>query len=428
MSLGSPVPSDAESGLKARLRRKDENAAQDHVERNSRRRRASKEKRKQEREQKKIAKGFKNKVAVSGNELIKLQGPSLPPRIDVANVAELAITRSAPVLQTQLDYQAKLDASKNFTNDMHVPDEFKEELQERENAFFRDLYKNPNLAHGHPLSHMISTHGKLLASQAGIGGAAERQAAQERPRSGGKIQLKPVAKSPRQTEIVELDFNSPYAKTQVVLTPKAVLMQQKKNRRRYRSQSPNSRIADPAFGKLDPLDGSALQARPGSSESQAAADHRSFLLNTLQRVQEQLNNPIPLEQSLGLDRAADVAGALAENGKTLDEAWEAREQAFAVVPSGMGSVYRGAIVVGGERLMAAVDIVDGDQFHITIFNPKLVNSQKLSVPMSVVIDNAPPDVTSSEDLAKFVLENLEQSAELGAFGSSGAAPNVTLQF
>ena len=46
-----------------------------------------------------------------------------------------------------------------------VPEAFRQTLQEREDAFFRELYQNPNLQRGHPLSHMVVGAAKIRAHQ-----------------------------------------------------------------------------------------------------------------------------------------------------------------------------------------------------------------------------------------------------------------------
>lgn len=415
-----------------RIKHKNHRAQQAHVERTSRLRREKKDKRRRLREQKRIAAmggpaaAAAAAAAASGrmhasrsepNFLAAKAGPTLPPRIDETNVQSMC---SSPVMRLLLredceakgegngggqgkGHEARNNDDDDDDDDRGVPEELRRELQERESAFFRDLYKNPNLDNGHPLSHMVATQAKLSIAKASVtpGGAqARRPPAQKRlqPLQGGSGTNKDV------------DWNSPYARSQVV-TP----LPRERPSRAGQGQGQPEGAGSGSNGKGTAAAGD--RARPASSDSKGAAEHRDFLLSTLERVQEQLANPMALHQAVGIENAAHEI----REGRNMDAAFAARNDALRATPTDLGRVLRAAVQIGGERLMAGVDLQMED-FHITVFNPRIGLSQRVDVPIAVVLENAPRGVTDSKDLARFLLDSLQPDIV------SDLVPNATSVF
>ncbi|CAK9085349.1 Small glutamine-rich tetratricopeptide repeat-containing protein beta [Durusdinium trenchii] len=383
-----------------RIKKKHHRAMHDHIERTTRQRRQQHAKVRMERERKHLAQHGGSIVAsATPIRLDKFREPELPPRIDESNIGTLSITRSQPVLQSQLDFENGDAAQEEAKVDLHqLPEDFRQELQERENAFFRDLYKNPNLQNGHPLSHMISSQAKLWIAKKGVSSDLRPPKADRKLGKAGppvrNTSLHLRALSPR--EIEAIDWSSPYAKSQVVSLPSKPKTPGAGQGGRRRAGSGNAASGEDSD-----------RGRPDTTESMSAQEHRDFLLKTMERVQSQLDNPMPLDQAVGLQQAADVAAHDIDEGKAMDRAWEMREKALAATPTDLGRILRTAIQVGGERLMAAVDL-QGQDFVLTVFNPRLALSQKLEVPLSVVIENAPPGTETSAELARYVLDSLEE--------------------
>ena len=97
----------------------------------------------------------------------RLQSPELPPRIDANNVHDLEIGKSMPLLSASLHAGSSRESSPSeMRASTAAPDAFRRTLQEREDAFFRDLYRNPNMQSGHPLTHMVTSHAKLEMARA----------------------------------------------------------------------------------------------------------------------------------------------------------------------------------------------------------------------------------------------------------------------
>eukprot|EP00515_Schizochytrium_aggregatum_P014615 CAMPEP_0202089550 /NCGR_PEP_ID=MMETSP0964-20121228/41396_1 /ASSEMBLY_ACC=CAM_ASM_000500 /TAXON_ID=4773 /ORGANISM="Schizochytrium aggregatum, Strain ATCC28209" /LENGTH=909 /DNA_ID=CAMNT_0048657643 /DNA_START=1 /DNA_END=2730 /DNA_ORIENTATION=- len=420
-----------------RIRTKSELAATVHVERNSRGRKQERLRRQQEKELRRAAKhssplrsNAHNPIMAEANELIRRSGPELPPRIDDKNIGALQATASQPVLQSNLDFAAAAaaasatgrggDSRSAAREDValqsydgvegeladDVPEAFRQELQERENAFFRDLYKSGNLRHDHPLSHLVSSHAKLTAISGGVAPRKPTSAGSElgvpAPR-GGQSRGKGDAGKFR---------SSPYARTQVAPNPGLGTGRHGATKRRP------GKGRDQA--KLDPLGG-----KHAMTESESAAHHRKFLLSTLQHVRDELAVPMPLYQAVGLDRAADEGERCLEEGKSLDSAWEVRNAALAATPSDLGRILRSSVKINGQRLMGAVD-VHGENFVVTVFDPRQAVSQRIDVPLSVVLENAPSNLTKSEELAQFLLESLEEAAPSDLFPH--AAVSVRVRF
>ncbi|GBG29825.1 Small glutamine-rich tetratricopeptide repeat-containing protein beta [Hondaea fermentalgiana] len=408
-----------------RLHAKNVRAQAEHIERTTRQRRERKDQRRKERERKRQAQQFMASGANPGTRLAKMAGPSMPPRIDEKSLASIAVCKSEPVLEALQKRESEL-AEAQLSRDTgglsattleevsDLPSEFQQELRERENSFFRDLYRNPNLEHGHPLAHMISAQAKVHITEAALTSDI-KSAPQPRKskRSNGRSAALPgsgggarrsstqafVSKLLSPRDLKSVDWSSPYVQPQVSGKP---LMAGRK-------RSPRSRAADQVptvDGNYDDRRPGSREDRPASRESQSAAEHREFLLKTLEHVQSQLDNPAPLNQAVGLAKSAELAGECIDQGTSLDAAWEARDRALVATPSNLGRVLRTAVHIGGERMMVAVDM-SGEDMILTVFNPRASLSQKVEVPMSVVLENAPDSCATSEELARFVVDTLE---------------------
>ena len=231
-----------------------------------------------------------------------------------------------------------------------VPEAFRQTLQEREDAFFRELYQNPNLQRGHPLSHMVVGAAKIRAHQqqmaeyqqnlaAEFGAAANDgvpiQPGQAAAPGGGSAMLQSLSQPslgapsaskpplhgsssmpPHQFETGiggdggSAVVDSPYARLQKLGPPPAGMVsvpKKKKSPKRSATQSAHgggSKKAGSRKPKKAPEDGGGFASSAGlrsknvvlSEEdlSASAASHRDFLLQTLHNVRNQLANPSPL--------------------------------------------------------------------------------------------------------------------------------------
>lgn len=418
--------SDEDPSLRrSRLHEKNQRANIDHIERTSRNRRERRERRRQDRERHRIAQQEVDSLRrpSSTSRLVKMAGPSMPPRIDEKNIASISISKSEAVLELLQKREKEIESqlsplrsaegkrpssTSSFGDVNDLSQDFQQELRERENAFFRDLYRNPNLEHGHPLSHMISSQAKVHITEAALTSGAKKDISTKRRtissphgqsrngargnRNGTRAFIAQFL-SPRELESV--DWSSPYVQTQVVTKPSGAGSN-------HKHKSPRGSKKTQLVHTVD----HTQEERPSMSDTKSASEHRDFLLKTLQHVQDQLDNPMPLAQAVGLERAAQIATESVEQGLPLDDAWEARDRALIATPSNIGRVKRAAIHVGGIRMMAAVDIHREDMV-ITVFNPRISLSQKIEIPMTVVLQNAPESCTDSESLADFVLGALE---------------------
>ena len=229
-----------------------------------------------------------------------------------------------------------------------VPEAFRQTLQEREDAFFRELYQNPNLQRGHPLSHMVVGAAKIRAHQQQM---AEFQQNLGAEITGGMQQSAPPPQvsapvaSPSSPKTAERIAASPYARLQMLsgkLPPGseperknkkgAGSKQRKKKSKQAREREAMQRGTGPG-GLDDAGTGSRLGGGGGGGGgghhmveeahlgyvteedmSASASAHRDFLLQTLRNVRDQLSNPSPLiiagmdEETDGLTSGGSVGG------------------------------------------------------------------------------------------------------------------------
>ena len=255
-----------------------------------------------------------------------------------------------------------------------VPEAFRQTLQEREDAFFRELYQNPNLQRGHPLSHMVVGAAKIRAHQKqmaeyqqnlaaefgqaanggvppmpGAGGSAMLSQSLSQPSLGAPSSMKPPLHGSSSMPLGEmmmpdgddsmidvLGADSPYAKLQKLGPPPAGMISVPKKKK-------NSSAISRHTGSAANLPSSAPKKRTGKKKkklkgqgaatassshfqpknvmlseeelSASAASHRDFLLQTLHNVRNQLANPSPLIVSgLAVQEEEDSFPALGENG------------------------------------------------------------------------------------------------------------------
>jgi hypothetical protein len=233
-----------------------------------------------------------------------------------------------------------------------VPEAFRQTLQEREDAFFRELYQNPNLQRGHPLSHMVVGAAKIRAHQQQMaeyqqslaaefgeqatGIAASTLQSMSQPSLGapsqGSLQQKPPlhgsSSLPSGLDGGDSDLppggvlgaHSPYAKLQKLGPPPRGMAQvvKKGGKKKAMSASQSQLSTAPSSSgvrkksskkkkksrpgahgsrqRRAPMDGGGVKSVQLSEEdlSASAASHRDFLLQTLHNVRNQLANPSPL--------------------------------------------------------------------------------------------------------------------------------------
>ena len=257
-----------------------------------------------------------------------------------------------------------------------VPEAFRQTLQEREDAFFRELYQNPNLQRGHPLSHMVVGAAKIRAHQqqmaeyqqslaAEFGEQAtgidantlrsQSQASLGAP-SQGSFQKPPLHGSSSMPSGLDggnsdlpvggvLGHNSPYAKLQKLgPPPQGMATVQKKSRtKKSASHSQLGTAASQSVSGPRKKGSKKKKSRPGARGQQnrgghgsknvkrvelseedlsaSAASHRDFLLQTLHNVRNQLANPSPLIVSgLAVDESMyeeDPIGSDLQGGSSI---------------------------------------------------------------------------------------------------------------
>ena len=202
-----------------------------------------------------------------------------------------------------------------------VPEAFRQTLQEREDAFFRELYQNPNLQRGHPLSHMVVGAAKIRAHQQQMAEFQQNLGAEMMGGMGGGSTPAPApapkqrAKSPGSPKTAEKIAASPYARLQMLAGKAPPMAAPSSGGKKKKSQQQKEREAiqrGTGPGGLDEAgSGSRLGGGGGGGEhhmvneanlgfvteedmSASASAHRDFLLQTLRNVRDQLSNPSPL--------------------------------------------------------------------------------------------------------------------------------------
>ena len=263
---------------------------------------------------------------------MQLEVPALPDRVLSAHDAGVVLSahdtqqyqqqaqQSLSQSVSQLYQQQELDAGGSSQSVSQLPS-----LKDREESFFKDLYRNPNLQNGHPLSHLIASQSKLEQVAIGSPGAGAGSKSRRRGgRKGGSGAAGP----------------SPYNVVQKVVVNEGAAAR-RRNRKARRNQPPLPTFKDySAFGLEGEGEGEGEQGggtktaggkgrtagkgkgrgkggpqqQPGDmAVSESAAKHREFLLNTLQDVQQQLDNPPPLlEEPAAPSASAGGGGAAAE--------------------------------------------------------------------------------------------------------------------
>lgn len=295
-------------------------------------------------------------------------GPSLPPRITLEDLGPDGLpldgTGGSSVLEQiarQGDRNVGMGASRGSSmlssagsllsrngepppeqGVQAVPEAFRQTLQEREDAFFRELYQNPNLQRGHPLSHMVVGAAKIKAHQqqmaefqqnlgAEFGGSGGISAQSRAPPSAASVKRKSKAVKGGGAEgEQERIMASPYARLQMINGPPpgkstlsssnstssqgghgsvrsvGVRKKQVDGKKRKRKKGPRQSASMPQLSQgsqigtvedhmLDSLVGGAQLGNVTEEDMSASASaHRDFLLQTLRNVREQLANPSPL--------------------------------------------------------------------------------------------------------------------------------------
>jgi hypothetical protein len=168
-------------------------------------------------------------------------------------------------------------------------------LQEREEAFFKDLYHNPNLQSGHPLAHLNASYSKLeladstaqtksapdfQAPSAGRGGPTRSRSV------GGAGGYNPYAVTQKLHDAGKASRGSRRSKGAAANSAKARAAGQIKSQG---EAAPTAEIQFNPKRKGGKKGGSAAMLN-----SKSADLHRNFLLSTLQGVRESLANPPPL--------------------------------------------------------------------------------------------------------------------------------------
>ena len=257
-----------------------------------------------------------------------------------------------------------------------VPEAFRQTLQEREDAFFRELYQNPNLQRGHPLSHMVVGAAKIRAHQqqmaefqqnlgaefggsSGGGGGGGGKHAAPPPSAAAQKRVSKAVQGGGQEGEQDRIMASPYARLQMLNGPAPGIMSTspksgggggggargggsairgkkgkkkkggKKKRGKHSASMPQLSQSSSQLGTvedhmLDHLVGGAQLGNVTEEDMSASASaHRDFLLQTLRNVREQLANPSPLiiagadEEGGGPGGESDDLGAMSGGSSFL---------------------------------------------------------------------------------------------------------------
>jgi len=190
-------------------------------------------------------------------------------------------------------------------------------LQQREDAFFKELYHNPNLQKGHPLSHMVAAEAKTRAANV----VSQKL---KKPRAGGSSNsssssalggpmdslsepsssLPPLRKSGKKggrMQHASSSGPSPYGTQQVLVDGSG--RKKRGSKLRGARAGKNKKSASSSSLTSEPSTRSVARERDGKSSnsnalqggpSESAKLHREFLMATLQDVKEQIGNPPPL--------------------------------------------------------------------------------------------------------------------------------------
>lgn len=205
--------------------------------------------------------------ATTGSSMGSNATKSLP-LLDSVGAPDLQPKHSVPVFPAPIRSASvpALSAAESYSHDGTAVD-VAALIQEREDAFFRELSADPSVRTGHPLTHLISSYTKLQN--------ADRPP--EPPQGRAAPGMKPGA--------------SPYA---VPLTlPEDTPAGRGKGRRGgaagaggNSSRASGSKSASVVSGKL---------RKPAAAMSRSSTLHRDFLLKTLNDVQHQLTTPNALK-------------------------------------------------------------------------------------------------------------------------------------
>jgi len=330
-----------------RLRRKNKLAQKEHVERNSRRRKRYHQRKLREQKLIQKSKTASNLLRYRG---LNLEGPGLPARIDAAS-------KSNPLLDS-------IEKQMQACDSQHDPSLEDFSLNDRENAFFKELLSDePRME---SLSHLVSSQAALLISTE----TAKESRKLARRREGRPRTVFKKVFSPRELEAI--DWNSPYACSQVTVPPTAVQHRTKR----------------------------AIQAA-NTVVTKASKEHKQFLRENIERVCQQLETP-QLHCTVNLAAVAAEAEEHVSNGKNLAKIWDDRE--VLLQDSSKTTLRRSSIHVSGKRFLAAVKL-RGREIHVEIFDPSSNrHAETIKLNVAEAMSSCPPDC---EELASHILENIE---------------------
>jgi len=177
-------------------------------------------------------------------------------------------------------------------------------LEEREEQFFKDLYHNPNLQKGHPLSHMISGAAKMRAANGELIQSASSPANMSATEGAGINPLPPVRSGTKRVKggdkyVGAVSASSPYYIPQKLGGSKS---KKKLGASRSKKGLLGSRSQAGSTGYNTSQQSPSKSAQKKSQKkgastlgpTESSLQHREFLLQTLQDVKEQLANPPPL--------------------------------------------------------------------------------------------------------------------------------------
>ena len=294
-------------------------------------------------------------------------------------------------------------------------------LKDREEAFFKDLYRNPNLQQGHPLSHLIAAEAQTKQAESAAPVAGGARVPRLRRRNGARGTGAPPAASP-------------YNVVQKVVggLPKA----EARRRRQAKANRPALPVFEDYRDEEDPdamaetvgMDVSAGGAikkggkkggKGGKREvdvSESAVQHREFLLSTLQDVQQQLENPPPLldepQPPPGAGASASAGGA---GGRAGDERVE-DEGAVTRAPGGGGAKLRMGRTVEGEHCLVAFSGSDDGTLQATVTHVQ--SGQRVEVQGPRMAPGAASDDAAFKDHCASTLEGLCVDVGAGQLAAS----------
>jgi len=313
-------------------------------------------------------------------------------------------------------------------------------IKKREDEFFREVFRAPQLAHQHPLLHLISSHKKIEnVSNIELG---EGEMGHLKKRTVICKDGKKFAGYEEKLKVCKPFLGSGSKKNKKLLKATAVSVESKNAG--HRNEAPTSKIVSPAaIGEIVPT-------KNGLPPSQASIRHQQFLRQTLMDVQSQLDDPTLLTRSIlqSLEHKMEMENIKSKNevnAKGISPKSEKSNITPRISPKGSNNQKSpkkmtppgsdSAEVTGGGKSTAEVDTEDtiyplvliqeetrisGVQYRVTTYE-ELINdniNQRLLL-FSITKDDASSEVNGSSTSLTSVTD-----VDLGLHGGPKGLPQL----